>query len=537
MHELARGATHIVHCAAIAGVDTVLESPVRTMRVNMIGTYNVLEAALATLDTLERFVDFSTSEVFGTHAFRVEEGQVSTIGSVGEARWTYAVSKLAGEHMAHAYHDELGLPAVTVHPFNVFGPGQIGGGAIRAFIEAALAGRDLTIHGDGSQIRAWCYVDDMVDGALACLERPEAVGQAFNIGNPRSTVTIYDLAQRIKRLTGGTGEIIFQPLHYADVELRIPNVEKARELLGFEAKVELDEGLAEDDRVVPGEGTDPHPPSAGPTSARRSSPRSREVLESGQLDDGPAGGRVRGELAPRVRGRARGRGLVRHRGAPSRRARARDRPGDEVLVPAYTFPATANVVALAGATPVLVDVDPATMNLDPARSRGRDAADEGGARRAPLRPPARLGGAAERGAAECCCSRTRPARSARAGAGRPAAGSGRWAASRFHPRKIVTTGEGGAVTTNDAELADAIRRLRNHGWRRSRGRRHARARRRTTASRTSSARSGSRSCAGSTSCSPTRDADRGRATRSGSPAAGRPARTPTRATSTAGRPT
>ena len=71
---------------------------------------------------LERFIDFSTSEVFGTHAFRVEEGQVSTIGSVGEARWTYAVSKLAGEHMAHAYHDELGLPTVTVHPFNVYGP-------------------------------------------------------------------------------------------------------------------------------------------------------------------------------------------------------------------------------------------------------------------------------------------------------------------------------------------------------------------------------------------------------------------------------
>ena len=240
----ARGATHIVHCAAIAGVDTVLESPVRTMRVNVIGTYNVLEAALETKDTVERFVDFSTSEVFGTHAFRVQEGQVSTIGSVGEARWTYAVSKLAGEHMAHAYHDELGLPTVTVHPFNVFGPGQIGGGAIRAFIEAALGGRDLTIHGDGSQIRAWCYVTDMVSGVLACLERPEAVGQAFNVGNPRSAVTIYDLAQRIKRLTGCTGEIVFQPLHYADVELRIPNVEKARELLGWEPQVELDEGLS-----------------------------------------------------------------------------------------------------------------------------------------------------------------------------------------------------------------------------------------------------------------------------------------------------
>jgi UDP-glucose 4-epimerase len=244
LRAAATGATHLVHTAGIAGVDAVLESPVRTMRVNVIGTYNALEAALATKDTLERFLDFSTSEIFGPHALNVREGHVSTIGSVGEARWTYAVSKLAGEHMAHAYHDELGLPAVTVHPFNVYGPCQIGGGAIRAFIEAALAGRDLTIHGDGSQIRAWCYVDDMVDAALLCLERQEAIGQAFNVGNPRSAVTIYDLAQRIKRLTGCPGELVFQPLHYSDVELRIPNVEKARDALDWEPKVDLDEGLA-----------------------------------------------------------------------------------------------------------------------------------------------------------------------------------------------------------------------------------------------------------------------------------------------------
>jgi UDP-glucose 4-epimerase len=241
--ELVADATHVVHCAAIAGVDTVRESPVRTMRVNVVGTYNVLEAALATRDTVERVVDFSTSEVFGQHAFNVQEAHVTTIGSVGEARWTYAVSKLAGEHMTHAYCAELGLPATSVRPFNVFGPGQIGGGAIRAFIERALAGEDLTIHGDGSQIRAWCYVDDMVEGALLALEHPAAVGESFNIGNARSAVTIHELAQRIKRLTGCPGEIVFQPLHYTDVELRIPNVEKARTLLGFEAKVDLDEGL------------------------------------------------------------------------------------------------------------------------------------------------------------------------------------------------------------------------------------------------------------------------------------------------------
>ena len=243
VRELACGATHIVHCAAIAGVDTVLASPVRTMRVNLIGTYNVLEAAVATEDTLERLIDFSTSEVFGTHAYNVREGQVSTIGSVGEARWTYAVSKLAGEHMAHAYHDELRVPTVTVRPFNVYGPGQIGGGAIRAFIEAALAGNDLTVRGDGAQIRAWCFVDDMVEAVLLCLEHPNAIGPSFNIGNTRSAVTIFDLAQRIKRITGCPGEIVFAPLEYVDVELRIPNVEKAREAIGFDATVELDDGL------------------------------------------------------------------------------------------------------------------------------------------------------------------------------------------------------------------------------------------------------------------------------------------------------
>jgi UDP-glucose 4-epimerase len=241
--RIARDATHIVHAAAIAGVDTVLASPVRTMRVNLIGTYNALEAAIETLDTLERFLDFSTSEVFGTQAINVREGHVTTTGSVGEARWTYAVSKLAGEHMAHAYHDELGLPTATVRPFNVYGPGQIGGGAIRAFIEAALNGEELVVRGDGSQIRAWCYVDDMVEALLLALERPEAVGQSFNVGNPRSTVTILDLAQRVKRLSGCPGEIVFKPLDYVDVEIRIPNVAKARELLGWEATVDLDEGL------------------------------------------------------------------------------------------------------------------------------------------------------------------------------------------------------------------------------------------------------------------------------------------------------
>ena len=114
----------------------------------MIGTANVLEAA-KDLSELERLVDFSTSEVFGQSAFRAEETQITHIGAVGEARWTYAVSKLSGEHLAKAYHDEFKMPIVTVRPFNIYGPGQVGEGAIKVFIERAL--QDEAIHQQNRQ--------------------------------------------------------------------------------------------------------------------------------------------------------------------------------------------------------------------------------------------------------------------------------------------------------------------------------------------------------------------------------------------------
>jgi nucleoside-diphosphate-sugar epimerase len=233
----------VVHLAAIAGVDTVLKMPVTTMKVAIIGTYNVLEAAIAT-SGVERVIDFSTSEVFGSYAYKVREGDITSLGAVGEARWTYAVSKLASEHLAHNYHKQYGLPALSIRPFNIYGPGQVGEGAIHRFIVQALRGDAITIHNDGSQIRAWCFIDDMVDGILACLDHDAAVGHSFNIGNPRSVVTIYNLARQIVRLSGSDSEIKFVTWSNADVELRIPNIDKARTLLDYEPRVDLEEGLA-----------------------------------------------------------------------------------------------------------------------------------------------------------------------------------------------------------------------------------------------------------------------------------------------------
>lgn len=238
------GAEMVVHMAAIAGVDAVLKSPVRTMRVNLLGTINVVEAAHRLGSKLERFVDFSTSEVFGRHAYRVEETHETSGGSVGEARWTYAVSKLAGEYLGHAYFDEYQTPLSVVRPFNIYGPNQVGVGAIHNFVTRGLNGDDLIVHGDGSQIRAWCYVDDIADAVLRILENPGAVGEAFNIGNVRSVCTTYDLALRVQRLTGGTSKIAYRELGYKDVEIRIPNIDKARSVLDWEPRIDLDEGLA-----------------------------------------------------------------------------------------------------------------------------------------------------------------------------------------------------------------------------------------------------------------------------------------------------
>jgi UDP-glucose 4-epimerase len=237
-----KGADIVIHAAGIAGIDTVILNPVRTMQVNMIGTANALEAAKIN-NIKDRFVDFSTSEVFGSMAFRSSEDDSTVAGSAGEARWTYAVSKLAGEHLAHAYFRQYNLPIVTVRPFNVYGPGQTGEGAIQIFINRALNNETIKIDGDGNQIRAWCYVDDFVDCLVRCIEDPKAIGHSFNIGNARAVITILGLAQTVCRVLKSDSKIIHEAPLSADIAIRIPSVDKSQEILGFKAKVDLEAGI------------------------------------------------------------------------------------------------------------------------------------------------------------------------------------------------------------------------------------------------------------------------------------------------------
>jgi UDP-glucose 4-epimerase len=234
--------THIVHCAAIAGISTTIKKPVHTLEVNVLGSANLLRAA-NTLGAVERLVCFSTSEVFGQHSFQSDEDSSAVIGKVGVARWAYAVSKLSSEHLTMAYHKQCGLPATVLRPFNIYGPGQVGEGALSMFIQQALDNETIQIHGDGTQIRAWCYIEDMVRAVLLVFENPNAVGETFNIGNKRAVTTIFGLANTVVRVLGSSSRIEFILKDYADVELRVPNVDKARQVLDFEAEVDLEQGI------------------------------------------------------------------------------------------------------------------------------------------------------------------------------------------------------------------------------------------------------------------------------------------------------
>ena len=160
-----------------------------------------------------------------------------------EARWSYSIAKLAGEHLVSAYHKELGMPTVIVRPFNVFGPLRIGEHAMLRFILCALEGAELEVHGDGSQIRSWCYIDDFCAGVLRTLDRGQAVGEDFNIGSARNTLTIYALAQKIIEMTGSRSGITFTHHGFSDIDVRVPRLDKAHTLLGYEPQYELDRAL------------------------------------------------------------------------------------------------------------------------------------------------------------------------------------------------------------------------------------------------------------------------------------------------------
>lgn len=230
-----------LHLAAMAGVTDYYKQPVKTMEVNAVGTYNVLQAIKNF--NLEMFVYFSTSEVYGPTIFGAKEDGDTIQGEIKQVRWVYGISKLAGEGLAFAYSQEYKIPIISIRPFNIYGPGQVGEGAIQIFIRKSLANEMIEVTGDGNQIRAWCYIDDLVEGVMLVLKNKQAIGEIFNIGNPGGAITILNLAKMIIAESNSRSQIKLVPHLGVDIDLRVPSIKKAEELLGFSPKVELKEGI------------------------------------------------------------------------------------------------------------------------------------------------------------------------------------------------------------------------------------------------------------------------------------------------------
>ena len=235
----------IVHLAAAVGVKLIVESPVRTIETNVHCTEVIL--ALANKKKKKVLVA-STSEVYGLSEqvpFR-EDGNL-VMGATTKGRWSYACSKAIDEFLALAYWRERKLPTVVVRLFNTVGPRQTGqyGMVIPTFVRQALAGRPITVYGDGKQTRCFGYVGDVVGALVALMEHPDATGQVFNIGS-NEEVTILEVAERVKELTRSDSEIVFVPYDEAyeegfeDMPRRVPDITKVNQLVGFQPKIKLD---------------------------------------------------------------------------------------------------------------------------------------------------------------------------------------------------------------------------------------------------------------------------------------------------------
>ena len=235
----------IFHLVAVVGVKLIVESPVRTIETNVKGTEVVL--ALANKKKKPVLIA-STSEVYGLSTdvpFR-EDGNL-VMGATTKGRWSYACSKAIDEFLALAYWREKKLPTIIVRLFNTVGPRQTGryGMVIPTFVKQAMAGRPITVYGDGKQTRCFGYVGDVVGGLVKLMDHPAAVGQVFNVGSTEE-ISILDLALRVKKLTQSASEVSFLPYDEAyeegfeDMPRRVPDTSKVRELVGFRPEVTLD---------------------------------------------------------------------------------------------------------------------------------------------------------------------------------------------------------------------------------------------------------------------------------------------------------
>ncbi|HAF12569.1 MAG TPA: nucleoside-diphosphate sugar epimerase [Blastocatellia bacterium] len=243
--ELVDQSDVVFHLAAAVGVKLIVESPVRTIETNVRGTEVVL--ALANKKN-KRVLIASTSEVYGLSTdvpFR-EDGNL-VMGATTKGRWSYACSKAIDEFLALAYWREKKLPTTIVRLFNTVGPRQTGryGMVIPTFVKQALAGRPITVYGNGKQTRCFGYVGDVVGALIKLMDHSDSVGHVYNIGSTEE-ISILKLAEKVKELTSSDSEIVFVPYDEAyeegfeDMPRRVPDISKINQLVGYRPEMSLE---------------------------------------------------------------------------------------------------------------------------------------------------------------------------------------------------------------------------------------------------------------------------------------------------------
>ncbi|HTO26844.1 MAG TPA: NAD-dependent epimerase/dehydratase family protein [Gaiellaceae bacterium] len=251
VNELVHRCDVVYHLAAAVGVRLIVEEPVRTLVTNIQGTENVLDYCN---EFGKRVLVASTSEVYGDRREPepLAEESRRMYGPTTARRWAYAESKALDEFLALAYHQERGLDCVIARLFNTVGPRQSGqyGMVIPRFVAAALAGRPIEIHGDGSQTRCFCHVQDTIRALAGMMAAPAVSGEILNIGSTER-ITIDDLARRVLELTGSSSEIVYVPYDKVygqgieDMLHRQPSIDKITGSIGWTPTRSLDEILAD----------------------------------------------------------------------------------------------------------------------------------------------------------------------------------------------------------------------------------------------------------------------------------------------------
>ena len=248
--ELEEPVDTVYHLAALASPIDYMRMPLHSLKVGSYGTHNALGLAKF---KRARFLLASTSEVYGDPQVHPQPetywGNVNPIGPRG----VYDEAKRYAEAMTMAYHSQQGVDTSIARIFNTYGPRMrpSDGRAVPTFVRQALEGKPLTVFGDGSQTRSFCYVDDLIRGLVQLAESGEHL--PVNLGNP-GEFTLNELAETVLRITGSKSEVVYEALPVDDPQVRQPDITRARQLLGWEPEVQLEDGLR---RMLPSFGREP----------------------------------------------------------------------------------------------------------------------------------------------------------------------------------------------------------------------------------------------------------------------------------------